>query len=127
MPRGRLRVGTSGFGYKEWKGTFYPPKLRPPEMLRYYAERLSSVEVNNTFYRMPTEKLVAGWAGDTPETFVFTLKAPQRITHVARLRDVGDDVAHFAKVAGTLGPRLGCLFFQCPPTLRYAPELLDGF
>ena len=125
--RGRLYAGTSGFAYKTWKPGFYPEKLKSADMLRYYAERLPSVEINNTFYRMPSEKLLAGWCGETPESFLFTLKAPQRITHIGRLRDVGDPLAHFLKTAQTLGPRLGCILFQCPPYLRYDPALLDAF
>jgi len=125
--RGRLYAGTSGFAYKTWKPGFYPEKLKSKDMLRYYAERLPSVEINNTFYRMPSEKLLADWCAETPESFLFTLKGPQRITHMARLRDVGDPLAHFLKTARTLGPRLGCILFQCPPYLRYDAALLDAF
>jgi uncharacterized protein YecE (DUF72 family) len=125
--RGRVYAGTSGFAYKTWKPGFYPPRLKAADMLRYYAERLPSVEINNTFYRMPTEKLVSSWRDETAESFVFTLKAPQRITHIARLRDVADPLAYFLKSARSLGPRLGCILFQCPPYLRYEPALLDGF
>jgi uncharacterized protein YecE (DUF72 family) len=126
MP-GRLYAGTSGFAYKTWKPGFYPQKLKAAEMLRFYSERLPSVEINNTFYRMPSEKLLTGWCGETPPTFTFTLKAPQRITHIARLRDVGDSLRHFLDTARTLGPRLGCILFQCPPYLRYDAGLLDAF
>src|SRR5262245_54801033 len=117
--RGRVYAGTSGFAYKTWKPGFYPPRLKTTDMLRYYAERLPSVEINNTFYRMPTEKLLAAWRDETAETFTFTLKAPQRITHIARLRDVADPLGYFLKSARSLGPRLGCILFQCPPYLRY--------
>jgi uncharacterized protein YecE (DUF72 family) len=122
-----LYAGTSGFAYKTWKPGFYPEKLKAAEMLRYYSERLPSVEINNTFYRMPSEKMLTGWLGETPETFSFTLKAPQRITHIARLRDVGDPLRHFLDTARTLGRRLGCILFQCPPYLRYDATLLDAF
>jgi uncharacterized protein YecE (DUF72 family) len=125
--RGRVYAGTSGFAYKTWKPGFYPPRLKTTDMLRYYAERLPSVEINNTFYRMPTAKLLSAWRDETAETFVFTLKAPQRITHIARLRDVGDSLGYFLKSARSLGPRLGCILFQCPPYLRYDAALLDGF
>ena len=125
--RGRLFSGTSGFSYKQWKPGFYPADLKNADMLRYYATRLPSVEINNTFYRMPSKDLLAGWMAQTPETFALTLKAPQKITHVARLRDAGDTVEHFLRVAETLGSRLGCLLFQCPPNLRYDRDRLEAF
>ncbi|MGH7859615.1 MAG: DUF72 domain-containing protein [Candidatus Binatia bacterium] len=127
MARGRLYAGTSGFAYKQWKPGFYPADLKSAGMLGYYASRLPSVEINNTFYRMPTAALLESWKAQTPERFVFTLKAPQRITHLKRLKDVSEDVAFFLRTAGALGGKLGCLLFQCPPSLRYKAELLDGF
>src|SRR5579863_7029918 len=102
----RVLVGTSGYSYKEWKGPFYPEKLPAKGYLRYYAERLATVEINNTFYKMPTDKLVAAWAAEVPEGFVFALKAPQRITHIARLTSASAPTEAFIKVAETLGPRL---------------------
>jgi uncharacterized protein YecE (DUF72 family) len=114
----RLHVGTSGWNYTEWRGSFYPEKLKPAAMLPYYAERFSTVEVNNTFYRMPTAKVVEGWAAAVPDTFRFVLKAPQRITHFARLRDVDEPVRVFCDTARTLGPRLGPLLFQLPPNFK---------
>lgn len=125
--RGNLYAGTSGFAYKTWKPGFYPAGLKNSDMLRYYAERLPSVEINNTFYRMPSEKLLAGWRDETAEGFVFTLKAPRRITHIAKLRDVADPLGYFLQSARSLGRRLGCILFQCPPYLRYDAALLDGF
>ena len=125
--RGKLFVGTSGFAYKTWKPGFYPPDLKNKDMFRYYAERLPSVEINNTFYRAPTVKLLEGWMAEVPETFTFTLKAPQRITHFSRLKNAGEHVDYFLKTARALEPRLGTLLFQCPPNLRYDPALLDGF
>jgi uncharacterized protein YecE (DUF72 family) len=110
-----IRVGTSGYNYPEWRGSFYPPALRAADMLRYYAERFPTVEINATFYRMPTEKVVAGWADGTPAAFVFTLKAPQRITHYRRLVDVDEPLRRFIDVAATLREKLGPLFFQLPP------------
>ena len=100
-------VGTSGYNYPEWKGSFYPQKLPTTKMLPYYAERFSTVEINYTFYRMPNEKILAGWNRETPETFKLTLKAPKRITHDARLRDCADKVRYFLDTAATLGPKLG--------------------
>jgi uncharacterized protein YecE (DUF72 family) len=125
--RGTLYAGTSGFAYKTWKPDFYPADLKAADMLRHYAARLPSVEINNTFYRMPTEKVLSSWRPETPATFALTLKAPQRITHVGRLKDVGDPLAYFLRAAGTLGTRLGCILFQCPPSLRYDAAILDGF
>ena len=125
--RGSLFVGTSGFAYKEWKPGFYPPELKNADMLRYYAERLPSVEINNTFYRAPTAQLLESWMATTPESFVFTLKAPQRITHVKRLKDAADTVPFFLETAKTLGTRLGCMLFQCPPNLKRSDELLGSF
>jgi uncharacterized protein YecE (DUF72 family) len=115
--RPTVRVGTSGYNYAEWKGSFYPPDLPAARMLEYYAARFSVVEINATFYRMPTPKILAGWAAATPEGFVFALKAPQRITHWARLRDVDEPVRFFCDAARTLGGKLGPLLFQLPPNL----------
>ena len=113
-----VRIGTSGWNYPEWKGSFYPRDMKPAGMLAYYAERFKTVEVNNTFYRMPTPKVVDGWAATVPAGFVFVLKAPQRITHFARLRDVDDPVRVFCDTARTLGPKLGPLLFQLPPNFK---------
>ena len=123
----RVFVGTSGYNYTEWRGSFYPEKLSPKKMLPFYAERLPTVEINYTFYRMPTERLLAGWSDLTPDHFRFTLKAPRRITHEARLRDAGDPTAAFCGAARTLGPKLGVLLFQLPPYLRKNLEVFDEF
>ncbi len=123
----RVLVGTSGYSYKEWKPAFYPQDLPARAFLRYYAEHLPTVEINNTFYRMPTGKLVSGWASEVPDTFTFALKAPQRITHVARLKDAGQPIATFLQVAGELGPRLGPVLFQLPPFLRKDTPRLIAF
>ncbi len=113
-----IHVGTSGYNYPEWKGTFYPVTLPAAKMLAFYAERFTAVEINYTFYRMPTAKALAGWAAATPPGFVFVLKAPQRITHQRRLADIDQPLAFFRDTARTLGPKLGPLFFQLPPTFR---------
>ncbi|MBI4609870.1 MAG: DUF72 domain-containing protein [Candidatus Rokubacteria bacterium] len=112
------RVGTSGYNYPEWKGTFYPADLSTAKMLGYYAERFSTVEINVTFYRMPNAKMLAGWAAATPDDFTFVLKAPKRITHDARLKDVDEPVRYFCDTARTLGTKLGPLLFQLPPNLK---------
>jgi uncharacterized protein YecE (DUF72 family) len=121
-----VRVGTSGYSYKEWKGPFYPKDLPAGEFLRFYAARLPTVEINNTFYRMPTAKLALGWCADVPEDFTFAVKAPQRITHMAKLKGAEDAVAAFVKAVAPMGRRLGPLLFQLPPFLRKdVPRLSD--
>ncbi len=120
-------VGTSGYNYPEWKGSFYPEKISSAEMLPYYSARFPTVEINNTFYRMPNEKSVDGWSQATPERFRLTLKAPKRITHDARHKDCAETVKRFVEVAQTLGPKLGALLFQLPPFLRKDVALLDAF
>ena len=120
-------VGTSGYNYPEWKGSFYPPDLSAAKMLPYYAARFPTVEINYTFYRMPTEKLVSGWAAATPSPFKLTLKAPRRITHDSRLKNCGDLVSTFCRVAGTLGDKLGALLFQLPQSAKKDLPLFDAF
>jgi uncharacterized protein YecE (DUF72 family) len=110
-----IRIGTSGYNYPEWKGTFYPADLPTSKMLPYYAERFGTVEINYTFYRMPTAKALAGWAAATPADFVFVLKAPRRITHERRLVEIDEPLGYFRDTARTLGAKLGPLFFQLPP------------
>lgn len=113
-----LYVGTSGYAYKAWKGSFYPADLAATRMLRYYGEHFRSVEINNTFYRMPSVPVLEAWAGEVPADFRFVLKAPQRITHLHRLQDAGDSLAYLLGVAATLQARLGALLFQLPPSLK---------
>ncbi|MGE0448104.1 MAG: DUF72 domain-containing protein, partial [Vicinamibacterales bacterium] len=120
-------VGTSGYNYPEWKGSFYPPTLPAAKMLPYYAERFPTVEINYTFYRMPNERLVTGWASQTPSPYRLTLKAPRRITHDSRLRNTGELVSAFCGVAAVLGEKLGALLFQLPPSLKVDLALLDAF
>ena len=121
-------VGTSGFAFPEWKGNFYPEKIAAKDMLRYYAERFPTVEINNTFYRLPKEKVLADWAAEVPEGFQFVLKASQRITHFQRLKDVADLVTYLLRTASTLGPKLGPILFQLPPNLKKdVPRLKDFF
>ena len=122
----QVLAGTSGFSYKEWLGHFYPEKLPGDAMLRYYAERFATVEINNTFYRMPAETMLSNWANEVPARFTFTLKAPRRITHEKRLREAQPDVAEFVRRAQTLGEKLGVLLFQMPPYLKKdLPRLTD--
>jgi uncharacterized protein YecE (DUF72 family) len=123
----RVEVGTSGYSYKEWKGKFYPADLSASQMLPFYSERLSTVEINNTFYRMPQEKMIADWARDVPEGFTFALKAPQRITHIKRLKEVADVTLTFVRVAGGLGDKMGPLLFQLPPNFKKDVPRLEAF
>src|SRR2546425_3067852 len=120
----RVRVGTSGYNYPEWKGTFYPADLPASKMLAYYVERLSTVEINATFYRRPNARTLAAWGDVAPAGFTFVLKAPQRITHLARLRDVDEPLRYFCDTARTLGDKLGPVLFQLPPNFRKAADRL---
>lgn len=124
---GRLLVGTSGFSYPEWKGSFYPADLKDKAMLSYYSTRLSSVEINYTFRRFPSESTLEKWRNQVGEGFLITLKANQRISHRKKLKDAGQDVADFVRVAQALGPALGVILVQCPPYLRYDRALLEEF
>ncbi len=121
------RIGTSGFAYKEWLGSFYPFKLPAAKMLASYAERLSTVEINYTFQRTATRELIERWAANTAPNFRFALKAPQEITHRRRLKDAGDALKKFSDVALTLGDRLGAVLFQLPPFLKSDLPLLKDF
>jgi uncharacterized protein YecE (DUF72 family) len=111
-------VGTSGFSYPAWKGSFYPKEIKTDQMLRYYAERFTGVEINNTFYRMPKRDMLAAWPSQVPDTFRFVLKASQKITHMRRLKDVSNEVAYFIETASVLGPQLGPILFQLHPTMK---------
>ncbi len=122
-----LRIGTSGYSYKEWKGSFYPEDLKPAQWLSYYAQRLGTVEINNTFYRMPTQKLLDGWASQVPQTFRFVLKVSQKVTHWKKLKDVGEEAGYIKRTAGLLGEKLGALLVQLPPTFSRSDERLSAF
>lgn len=111
-------IGTSGYNYPEWRGSFYPTTFPTSKMLAYYAERFSTVEINYTFYRMPSAKTIAGWSRDTPAGFRFALKAPKRITHDARLRNVGEPLRYFLDTVRSLGGKLGPILFQLPPNFK---------
>jgi uncharacterized protein YecE (DUF72 family) len=126
---GRLFVGTSGYAYKEWKGSFYPEKLPDKEMLAFYAKQFSTVEINYSFYRMPTESALLKWAGEVPEAFRFALKANQRITHIQRLRDCESTLKRFLEVASVLieGDHLGPILVQLPPNFKFDAPLLEDF
>jgi uncharacterized protein YecE (DUF72 family) len=122
-----ILVGTSGWSYKEWKGSFYPPKLPADDMLRYYSSRFSTVEVNNSFYRIPSERVLANWAQQVPPEFRFVMKASRRITHNQRLKDEDGSLAYFLRAVNPLGPRLGPTLFQLPPTFKKDAGRLQDF
>jgi uncharacterized protein YecE (DUF72 family) len=122
-----LYVGTSGYSYKEWKGSFYPEKIPAKEMLRYYAERLSTVEINATFYRMPQQSMLENWKEQVPETFRFSLKAPQRITHFKRLKETDEETKYFLETAAVLAEQLGVVLFQLPPNMKKDLPRLETF
>jgi uncharacterized protein YecE (DUF72 family) len=113
-----IHVGTSGWSYKEWKGSFYPADLPADDMLRYYSTRLATVEINNSFYRIPKETVLLDWASQVPPGFRFVLKASRRITHINRLANEDGSLEYFLRTANVLGERLGPTLFQCPPSLR---------
>ena len=123
----RFFVGTSGYSYPEWKGTFYPEKIKSADMLEYYAARFPTVEINATFYRMPTPAVIEGWAHRVPAEFRFVLKASRRITHDRRLLDIGEPLGYFLNAAMSLGDRRGPLLFQLPPNLKQDLGRLTDF
>jgi uncharacterized protein YecE (DUF72 family) len=123
----RVRIGTSGYSYDEWRGAFYPEKLPAARMLEHYAGRLAAVEINNTFYRLPKKEVVRGWRDRVPESFRFAIKASRRITHFARLRECADSVGYLMATCAELGDRLGCVLFQLPPNLKKDVALLESF
>jgi uncharacterized protein YecE (DUF72 family) len=123
----RVLVGTSGWSYKEWKGSFYPPKLAPDEMLAFYSSRFTTVEVNNSFYRIPSEKVLASWAEQVAPHFRFVLKASRRVTHNSRLADTDGSLAYFLRAVNPLGERLGPTLFQLPPTFKKDTGRLRDF
>ena len=122
-----ILVGTSGWSYKEWKGSFYPAKLPADEMLHFYAGHFPVVEVNNSFYRIPAERVLAAWAEQVPETFRFVMKASRRVTHNNRLTDEDGSLGYFLRAINPLGARLGPTLFQLPPTFRKDIDRLRQF
>jgi uncharacterized protein YecE (DUF72 family) len=122
-----IYVGTSGFAHKEWKGKFYPNDISPKDMIRFYAERLNSVEINNTFYHMPKESVLMSWAERVPQDFVFALKAPQVITHIKRLRNVFDEAEYLFRSLSVMDRKLGPILFQFPKSFRADKLALKDF
>jgi len=123
-----LHVGTSGYSYKEWKGVFYPDDLSAADMLRFYGSRLSAVEINNTFYRLPTPSVLEAWCEQVPDTFRFSIKASRKITHFKRLKpEAADEARYLVDTVRTMGSRLGALLFQLPPNLKADVDRLSAF
>lgn len=122
-----LYVGTSGYSYKEWKGSFYPEKIPAKDMLRYYGERLSTVEINATFYRMPQPSILENWKEQVPDTFRFSLKVSQRITHFKRLKETEQETKYFLETAAVLGEQLGVVLVQLPPNMKKDLSRLETF
>ena len=124
----KILAGTSGYAFKEWKGNFYPQDLKDDGMLGFYASKFPTVEINNTFYRLPRENVLRDWAAQVPETFTFALKASQRITHYARLKEESASLVDFLlKNTATLGDRLGPILFQLPPNMKKDVNRFRGF
>jgi uncharacterized protein YecE (DUF72 family) len=122
-----LYVGTSGYSYKEWKGTFYPEKIPAKDMLSYYATRLRAVEINNTFYRLPQRSVLENWREQVPADFRFSVKASQKITHFKRLKDAEEETKYLMETAGALENRLGPVLFQLPPNFKKDLPRLETF
>jgi len=123
----RVWAGTSGFAYKEWRGSFYPEDAKSDELLRHYGEKLNAVEINSTFYRMPRRSVLERWTTMVPEDFTFALKASRRITHQSRLTGTDDSVSYLWEQAQGLGRHLGPILFQLPPNFRVNEERLKSF
>jgi uncharacterized protein YecE (DUF72 family) len=120
-------IGTSGFQYAEWKGTFYPEDLPTSKMLAFYTESFSTTEVNYSFRRIPSPKTIQNWYEGTPEHFKFSLKAPQKVTHFAKLKNCGDTMQYFCQVITDLETKLGPVLFQLPPAFKKDTSLLAAF
>lgn len=123
----RVFAGTSGYSYKEWKGKFYPEKLPANQMLGFYAESLPAVEINNTFYRMPKKNVLENWRRQVPESFRFSVKASQGISHKKRLKDAEEETKYLIDTLQALGDCLGIVLFQMPPHFRKDSECLNHF
>jgi len=122
-----LFIGTSGYSYKEWKGNFYPEDLPAKEMLAYYSRRLPAVEINNTFYRLPQPNMIENWKEQVPDSFRFSIKATQRITHIKRLKNCAEETKYLIETAKLLGERLGVVLFQLPPNSKKDADRLREF
>jgi uncharacterized protein YecE (DUF72 family) len=124
---GTIHAGTSGYSYREWKGTLFPADLPAERFLSFYSGKFTSVEINNTFYQFPSQRVLEQWAAETPPGFTFAVKANQRITHIYRFKNVQEITASFVQRCRALGERLGPILFQCPPAFRRDHDRLAGF
>jgi uncharacterized protein YecE (DUF72 family) len=127
MVTGRIRIGTSGWNYAHWRGSFYPKGSRPSDLLAAYAERFDSVEINRTFYSLPDKDAVAAWREQVPAGFVFAAKASRYLTHMKKLKDPKEPLERFLGCVEALGEKLGPLLFQLPPRWRVNPDRVQGF
>lgn len=123
----KIYTGTSGYSYKEWKGNFYPEKISADKMLPYYSTKLTAVEINNTYYRMPKMSVIETWAGEVPSNFLFAVKAPQIITHIKRLKNVSEETRYFLTLVAGLDKKLGTVLFQFPASFKQDIPLLENF
>lgn len=123
----KLYIGTSGYSYKEWKGNFYPEDLPADKMLSYYAKRFSTVELNNTFYRLPKQEVIETWASGVPSGFRFAVKSPRRITHIKRLKDTKENVEYLFKILDPFKKKLGVFLVQLPPNFKKDMARLENF
>ncbi len=123
----KVYAGTSGFGHAEWKGKFYPEKIRSGDMLRFYAERLGTVEINNTFYHMPAQNVLLSWAVQVPSDFIFAVKAPQVITHLKQMKNASGEVERLFRALSVLEQKQGPVLFQLPASFRIDTVLLKDF
>jgi len=123
----KFYIGTSGYSYKEWQGKFYPEKISPHDMLHFYAGRLGAVEINNTFYHMPTANVLTSWTEQVPVDFIFAFKAPRVVTHFQRLKNAGSEIQYLFRTLSVLHRKLGPVLFQLPPDFRADPKTLEDF
>lgn len=123
----KLYIGTSGYSYKEWKGNFYPEKIKNEEMLKFYSAQFNSVEINNTFYRVPKKEVIQNWAKQVPKDFKFSVKASRNITHIKKLKDAESDLKYFIENVKELKSKLGILLIQLPPSFSKNLERLRLF
>ncbi len=122
-----LYIGTSGFYYNHWMGKFYPEGIKKSDFFKFYMEKFNTVEINSTFYRLPSEKTMLSWSEKTPEDFKFSIKMWRRITHYKKLKDVEEDIELFLSRVSLLGKKLGIILIQLPPSIHFSPELLEDF